>query len=176
MATTKAGKEVDAYCTKCRMTLAHTVLALLGTKIARVQCNTCGGQHAYRAEPGARTPASPRAPKPRKEVITFEQRLTERDPATAKRYSPRESFPVDALVDHPTFGLGFVLAVRQDKIDVAFKGFEKTLICGRGEAASAKPAFAPPAPRESGPADKPASVEEAAAVPAASEPPPVEPA
>ena len=30
------------------MTLAHTILAMVGTKIARVKCNTCGGDHVYR--------------------------------------------------------------------------------------------------------------------------------
>ena len=59
MATHKVGGEVDAFCTRCKMTLAHTILAMVGTKIARVKCNTCGGDHAYRGEPGKST-AAPR--------------------------------------------------------------------------------------------------------------------
>ena len=53
MATThKVGGEVDAFCTRCRLTLAHTILAMVGTKLARVRCNTCNGDHAYRSAPG----------------------------------------------------------------------------------------------------------------------------
>jgi hypothetical protein len=159
MATPKVGGEVDAFCTKCRMTLAHTILAMVGSKIARVQCNTCNGQHAYRHEPGARTPVAPRAPQPRKEVISLTTRLLERDPATARPYSPKETFAEDDLISHPTFGLGIVSGVRLDKIDVAFKAFEKTLVHGRGDGPQAKPTFAPPPPREAGPADKPAPPE-----------------
>jgi hypothetical protein len=157
MATLRTGGEVDAFCTKCRMTLAHTILAMVGaTQIARVQCNTCGGQHAYRREDGSKAkPASPRAPQPRKEVISWDRRVAELDPAKARKYTPRETFSADELISHPTFGLGIVSAVRQDKIDVAFKAFEKTLVHARGDGSGVRPAFAPPVAREAGPADKP---------------------
>jgi len=55
MATLKVGGEVDAVCGRCKMTLAHTILAMVGTKPVRVQCNTCGAQHGYRSEFGAST-------------------------------------------------------------------------------------------------------------------------
>jgi hypothetical protein len=137
------------------MTLAHTILAMLVSRPIRVQCNTCGGQHAFRKEPGARNSTAPRAPKARKEVISFEQRLSDKNPANARRYSPKETFVLDDLMSHPTFGLGFVTSVRQDKIDVAFKSFEKTLVHGRGDGGTARPSFAPPPARAAGPADKP---------------------
>jgi hypothetical protein len=159
MATLRTGGEVDAFCTKCRMTLAHTILAMVGaTQIARVQCNTCRGQHAYRTEDGSKPrPASPRAPQPRKEVISWDRRVAEMDPAKARRYTPKETFAVDELISHATFGLGIVSVVRQDKIDVAFKAFEKTLVHARGETSGVRPAYAPPVAREAGPADKPVS-------------------
>ena len=53
MATHKVGGEVDAFCTRCKMDLAHTILAMVGTKPVRVRCNTCGGDHAFRGPPGA---------------------------------------------------------------------------------------------------------------------------
>jgi hypothetical protein len=151
----KVGGEVDAFCTKCKMTLAHTILAIAESRIARVQCNTCGGQHTYRTGGVTRAPASPRVPMPRKEILSFQQRLEGRDLSAARKYSPKETFAWDDLVDHPTFGLGIVQAVRLDKVDIGFKASEKTLVHGRGEASGAKPHFAPPPPREAGPADKP---------------------
>ena len=63
-ATHKVGGEIDAFCTRCRMTLAHTIMAMMGAKVARVQCNTCRGEHAYRSEPGtSRKPAASRKPR-----------------------------------------------------------------------------------------------------------------
>ena len=49
----KAGDEVDSKCTKCKLILAHTIIAMVGDQIARVKCNTCGGEHAYRPPPTA---------------------------------------------------------------------------------------------------------------------------
>src|SRR5690349_2429788 len=98
----RVGGEVDAFCTKCRLTLAHTILAMVGTKIARVRCNTCGGEHAMRSAPGSKPAATPRAraasaEKPAKVVISFEQRLGERDANSAKTYSPKDTYLVDDL-------------------------------------------------------------------------------
>lgn len=167
MATHKVGGEVDAPCTRCKLTLAHTILAMVGTKIARVRCNTCGGDHAYRAAPGttdrptvsrsstSRASSTPRAEKPEKVVISFEEQLAGKDIANAPKYSPKDTYKPDQVIQHPTFGLGLVTVVRGDKVDIAFKSETKTLVHGRGGAPTEKPAFSPPAARLAGPADKP---------------------
>ena len=49
MSKTAVGSDVEAYCTKCKMVLAHAVVAMEGTKPRRVRCNTCNGEHNYRA-------------------------------------------------------------------------------------------------------------------------------
>lgn len=170
MATHKVGGEVDAFCTRCKLTLAHTILAMVGTKIARVRCNTCGGDHAYRSAPGStdrpaasssrstsssRAASSPRAEKPEKVVISFEEQLAGKDIANAPRYSPKDTYQVDQVLQHPTFGLGLVTAVRGDKVDIAFKSETKTLVHGRSGGSAERPTFHPPSARATGPADKP---------------------
>ncbi|MBN1205033.1 MAG: hypothetical protein JXB05_08940 [Myxococcaceae bacterium] len=170
MATYKVGGEVDALCTRCKLTLAHTILAMVGTKIARVRCNTCGGDHTYRSAPGstdraspsarsssARAPSAPRAERPEKVVISFEEQLAGKDIANAPKYSPKDAYQLDQVIQHPTFGLGLVTAVRGDKVDIAFKAETKTLVHGRGGASAEKPVFSPPSARATGPADKPLS-------------------
>ncbi len=184
MATYKVGGEVDAFCTRCKLSLAHTILAMVGTKIARVRCNTCGGDHAYRSAPGTtdRPAASsssrgtssrastPRADKPEKVVISFEEQLAGKDVANAPKYSPKDTYQVDQVIQHPTFGLGLVTAVRGDKVDIAFKSESKTLVHSRGGAPSEKPTFSPPSARPSGPADKPVSPSTTEPAPAAAAP------
>lgn len=161
----RTGGEVDAFCTKCKMLLAHTIVAMVGDKIVRVKCNTCGGDHSYRGAPDAR-PASTRsaaAARPAREkvekvIISFEQQLADKDVANAPAYNVRETFQVDQVIRHPTFGIGLVTAVRGDKMDVAFKAETKTLVHGRGGAPAARPSFQPPTRGSaSGPADKPMS-------------------
>jgi hypothetical protein len=170
-ATYKVGGEVDAMCTRCKLTLAHTILAMVGTKIARVRCNTCGGDHAYRGAPGAtdrptssasssrggtsRASSAPRADKPEKIVISFEEQLAGKDVANAPKYSTKDTYQLDQVIQHPTFGLGLVTAVRGDKVDITFKSETKTLVQGRGGAPSERPSFSPPSARPVGPADKP---------------------
>jgi hypothetical protein len=172
MATLRVGGEVDALCTRCKLTLAHTILAMVGDKIARVQCNTCGGAHAYRSQaaaPAPRTRAASSASSSgarssaaggsHKVTLSFEQRLAERSQSGARRYNPRDTFALDEVIEHPTFGYGIVTAVRSDKIDVVFKIFEKTLIHGRGGAPAERPSFSRPTATHSGSSDKPTQQE-----------------
>ena len=170
MSQHKVGGEVDAICTRCKLVrsdgrpqlLAHTILAMVGTKIARVRCNTCDSDHVYRSDApsgGSSTAvrkaksAEPEAPKV---VVSMLDELRKRDPSTLQKYSIRTAFKLDDFLEHPTFGQGIVTAVRGDKIEVAFKLETRTLVHARAEGLSqAKPSFTPPAGPRSGPADKP---------------------
>jgi hypothetical protein len=179
MATHKTGGEVDAFCTRCKMDLAHTILAMVGTKVVRVRCNTCGGDHAFRGKQESASSARPaRAPTPRassggggstkaeRAVVSFEEQLAGKDVANAPRYSPQTTYAVDQVLHHPTFGVGLVREVRGDKVEVAFRVETKTLVHGRSGAPAARPAFQPPSAPRSGPADKPLAPGAAEAEPA----------
>jgi hypothetical protein len=77
-------------------------------------------------------------------VVSFEQQLAGKDVSHAPRYSPKDAYAVDQVIEHPTFGLGIVAAVREDKVDVVFKAMQKTLVHRRGESPAPRPAFHPP--------------------------------
>lgn len=142
--TAKVGGEVDAFCTKCELLLAHTVLAMVGPKIARVKCNTCKAEHAFRGAvvpKGTKKPRKTRVAAAEKIVIAWEERLKGNDLTKARTYSPKESFAAEEVVNHPTFGYGIVTTVRGDKMDVAFKAFEKTLLCKRPDGLASRPTF-----------------------------------
>ena len=145
MATHRVGGEVDATCTRCKMDLAHTILSMVGPKIIRVRCNTCGSDRVYRGTQSAsRTAAArPRAAPAEKAVVGWEAQLAALDVGAAQDYRPDQTYAVDQVVRHPTFGLGIVRAVRHEKMDVAFKTSERTLVQGRGTG-TARPSFAPP--------------------------------
>jgi hypothetical protein len=157
MAIPVVGKEIDAFCGRCKLTLSHTILALMGAKVARVQCNTCGAQHAYRPFMSQTSRVSSRSATegPQKVILSFEEQLAAKDISKARRYTPKEAYATGDVVQHANFGFGIVMAVRQDKIDVAFKAFEKTLIHGRAATQIARPAFHPASSPLAGASDKP---------------------
>ncbi len=120
------------------MVLGHTILAMVGTNPKRVRCNTCQGEHNFRAAAGPPPkkkgwePASTREKRLAKPVVTsWEALLANKDLARARRYSSRERYQNDEVLDHPTFGIGLVQEVRGDKISVAFKADVKTLVHGK---------------------------------------------
>ena len=148
----RVGGEIDSFCTKCNMNLAATILAMVGPKVARVKCNTCGTDRAYRGQQPLVEAQSFARKRPKKakadgeatssrSVTSWAARVEAKDPASAKKYDPKTTFVVDDLVDHGAFGLGIVSAVRGDKVDIAFKAFEKTLIHAKG---APPPVQAPP--------------------------------
>jgi hypothetical protein len=135
----KVGGEVDAFCTKCELTLAHTVHAVMAGKPVKVECNTCHGVHRYRgnaggaATSGAKGAKAPKPARARAEVVSFDALLAGKRVADAKPYSAKRSYAVDDVVDHPMFGRGFVSAVRDGgKIEVTFRSDVKILVHARG--------------------------------------------
>jgi len=134
---TKVGGEVDSFCSKCELVLAHTVIAMVGPKPVKVKCNTCHGEHRYRPAPGAvsegASVAKRKAARPAREKkieISFEELLAARK-RPAVPYATKRTYQVDDVVDHPAFGLGFVTAVRSGKVEITFRGDVKVLVHGR---------------------------------------------
>ncbi|HEX9240875.1 MAG TPA: hypothetical protein VF875_00395 [Anaeromyxobacter sp.] len=133
----KVGGEVDAMCTRCELTLAHTVHAVVAGRPVKVECNTCHTVHRYRGSAGAS--AAPRngarATRPARakaEVMGFDELLASRRTEAARAYSPKTTFAVDEVVDHPLFGRGFVSAVRDGgKVEVTFRSDVKLLVHAR---------------------------------------------
>ncbi len=41
------GKNIDAFCSRCQLTLAHIVLYEVGGVVRAVKCKTCGAEHRY---------------------------------------------------------------------------------------------------------------------------------
>jgi hypothetical protein len=136
----KVGGEVDSFCGKCELTLAHTVHALVGSTPVKVECNTCHAVHRYRAPQGSSGGAggasatqrkAARPAREKKVEIGFDELLAKYTKAPVP-YSARRTFAEDEVVDHPAFGRGFVSGVRGDKVEITFRSDVKVLVHGRG--------------------------------------------
>jgi hypothetical protein len=149
----KVGGELDAWCTTCRLMKWHTIVALVDGKPAKVECQGCGKQHQYRAQPPGSSdkgerPSRARAAKassaPVAPVADFETLLAGRE-GEAKGYSPNTTYALNDVVRHPTFGLGVVAATpAPQKIEILFRGGErKILLHDRGAAQGSRLGPAP---------------------------------
>jgi len=138
-----AGSNIETRCTRCREVRNHTIVAMIGEKIARVECNTCHGTHNYRPEKPVREPAAAKTvlkktPVPRKAKIDpleveraeWEELQPNMDPEKALPYDMNSTYRVKNLLLHSVFGLGVVRLVQRNKIDVLFQEGVKRLRCG----------------------------------------------
>lgn len=138
----KVGGDVDSWCTKCRMMLTHRIVAMVGPKPARVECETCHSQHNWRERAPGDAPArssngpsgsaGPRAPRV-SHVTKLEQERRDRESSweravTGKmisdfiKYNVKTSFKVGDLVKHPKFGDGVVTTIIDaHKVEILFK-------------------------------------------------------
>jgi len=153
-----AGSEIDAWCTRCKMILGHRIVAMIGKKPVRVECQTCDSVHNYKGvAPNSATVApvvrnrdgtiSPvrvaNAPSTRSAAAKSSARVGARSsdwearvvgqPVTAfSRYSMSKSYSPGELIHHPKFGDGYVATVVDGgKISIVFKDGAKTLAHGQ---------------------------------------------
>ena len=138
MIDTIAGSDVDAYCTKCKMVLAHVVVVMDGAKPRRVKCHTCDNEHNYRAEkPVAKTAAKnekpAKKPSTRKTRQSWEETMKEAASKPHKKYAMSGNFNEGDWIEHAKFGLGCVqVVVPPNKITVRFADSTKLLVYNQG--------------------------------------------
>jgi hypothetical protein len=121
----------------------HTIVAMVGQKIVRVQCNTCGSTHNHHpaVKPAAvpraaaqRSSASAPAPAKRSQTDAERQEWTAlaqaADSDKARPYAMDGRYRVNETVRHEQFGLGFVRRVAEGKAEILFETGKKLLKCG----------------------------------------------
>jgi hypothetical protein len=155
--TITVGSELDAWCTSCRFTLNHRVVAMVAGTPKRVLCLTCNKQHNYRRAPkgdsaslpgssataGASVAKAPskaskkaagaaaavRSPSAARE---WQTNVADRDSREFVPYSIHSTFEPGQLVDHPKFGWGYVKeTLASQKLCILFKDGPRTLVHGR---------------------------------------------
>lgn len=138
------GKEVLAYCTSCKMDLAHIVVAMSGDRIAKAQCKTCKKEHAFKAPKGVTEPPKTKrgskkaagAPAGNPVELEWEKLMTQHKAAPVKPYTLKGQFMLGDKLSHPTFGDGIVgKLIYPNKLEVIFRTDVKVLIHGGPPAA-----------------------------------------
>jgi hypothetical protein len=124
MSKKELGGTIDSWCGKCKMILAHTIEAMVGDKPARVHCNTFNAVHTYKANEPGKPAASGKARANRYQTL-----IKGSDMAAAKTYSPKGKYEPGDVLQHPSFGIGVAIAIKDGtKLEVLFEGGSKLLV------------------------------------------------
>ncbi len=140
-----AGDEVDSKCLKCKAATNHTIIAMVEDTIAKVECNVCKARHNYRPivtkvkkvqrkAAKAKGPRKVSSVKKNKALLIYQNLIDGRDLATAIPYTISSSFKETDLINHPTFGIGYVVdIVMPNKVEIVFPEGPKLFICAKHE-------------------------------------------
>lgn len=132
----RVGGDILSFCAKCKMELAHVIVAMVDGGPAKVICKTCHSQHGYKRSHSANPRrATPTGQRPRLKTSTTATRLWEEKVSANKSptriYDVKDSFNLGDLINHNLFGVGVVEEVRGRKMVVLFREGEKVLIHGQ---------------------------------------------
>ncbi len=132
--TYSTGESIDSWCSKCKLELGHTIVAIVDNAPKKVKCNTCNSQHNFRSKPlsKSRKKSATTSRKRKSKETTYEEyflRLQNSDPANSRTYDSKENYKEDEIIVHLRFGIGIVLSVIQtNKLKILFKDGPKLLI------------------------------------------------
>lgn len=129
--TFSEGKAIETRCTKCRKITSHLIVTMNESTPGKVLCNICGRQHDYQTnattqKTAARQTSLAKAAE-RKEWDELQPTIASGE---ATDYSMTAHYKIRSLINHPTFGFGFVQRiVGPQKIEILFEEGKKTMRC-----------------------------------------------
>lgn len=127
-----AGDNIASWCTKCKLNLDHTIVAMESEQVVKVKCRTCGSTHKFRNPadpPKARTPRAKAASGATATASKWETALAEAN-GKSFPYTMDGKYRVGDCVIHDRFGKGVVLKLYTNKCDVLFQDRERLMASG----------------------------------------------
>ena len=125
-----AGATLTSYCPKCKLSLAHTIVAMDGERIAQVTCTTCGSRHPFKRPADAPKARASRAKKaagtPPSVAARWEARMAAASGAEHV-YTMAATYRIGDIVLHEQFGKGVVLKLSTRKCTVLFQDKERLM-------------------------------------------------
>ena len=120
-----AGANIASHCTKCKLALDHTVVAMDGEAIAKVKCKTCGSVHKYKDPTAVK---KPRVSKKKEDALeTLWETSLAGSRSKERAYDMTGKYRVGDIVLHDTFGKGIVRKIYLNKCDMLFKDKERLM-------------------------------------------------
>ena len=134
----EVGAEIDAYCSRCKTDTPHTVLTKYEDEIRSVQCTTCNATHAFRPPRGEEEDDIPEPISVRRrqslQKLPWRDAMAGLDVDASRPYSPKENYTEGQVLEHPSFGLGYVSELMSDtKLEAIFQDGRRILVYNRGD-------------------------------------------
>jgi hypothetical protein len=136
----KVASNFHTDCKKCGQERYHKVLAHTSSTAAKVECEVCHSKKTYKLNEGnSVAKAAKKAPKKRTkgpsageiQNAKFKELLEKIGDTKPQPYRMASVYSVDAKIEHPKFGVGFVAMSFPDKIEVVFEDVNRQLVQGR---------------------------------------------
>ncbi len=131
---TTAGDHTLSRCSKCKESTNHTIVAMVGERVARVECNVCGSIHNHRGtaapKPRSTSNRTPAQPRKTRTQTQWADMMAAADQTRAIPYHLKTPVKTGFLIDHPSFGMGKILSTtRPNKMEIIFEQGVKLLLC-----------------------------------------------
>ena len=132
-----AGKDVLAYCGKCKLALNHVIIVMKDKdNIGKCKCRTCGAEHLYRdpnqVEKKAKSKTTRKSSSKTIPIAEAWKDALNNAQGESRSYSIKEEFQVGDIIEHPKFGKGVVQrSIGSNKVETIFETDLKILACAR---------------------------------------------
>lgn len=136
----KVASSVLLVCKKCERERYHRVIAHTSETSAKVACEVCGSKKTFKLAPppgvqerkSMKKSSKGRSKQPQvshhEVYIEMKEKFSGKE---VKPYDMKKYFEVESSINHPKFGLGFVIKTNPDKIEVMFEDSFKNLVHNR---------------------------------------------
>jgi hypothetical protein len=128
-------KKIYHPCKKCEVERYHVVTSHSGPTTARLECEVCKAKSMFKLEePKRARTAVPKKPATKSKVAAHVARfheLRDKNSEKPRPYSMKAEFEVGTVLEHPKFGLGFVILTTGQAIQVVFEDEERSLVHNR---------------------------------------------
>lgn len=128
-------KKVYYPCTKCEVDRYQVVLSHNSLTSAKLECEVCKSKNTFKLEEPKRTrTAVPKKPSARSKASNHVAKWTQLRDSNAEKptpYTMKKNFEVGTTLEHPKFGLGFVVGTSGQAIQVVFEDEERQLVHNR---------------------------------------------
>jgi hypothetical protein len=128
-------KKIYYPCKKCECERYHVVTSHTGPTTARLECEVCKSKSAFKLdEPKTSRVAVPKKSPSKARIAGHVARfgeLRDKNDSKPRPYNMKTGFEVGSVLDHPKFGLGFVILATGQAIQVVFEDEERSLVHNR---------------------------------------------
>jgi hypothetical protein len=131
------GKEIEAYCGKCKEDSVHVITAMKGDIVDKVMCKGCNSTHKYKLPKSAGDTGEKKRGRPKKKTGRTAGRRRKNDWATLVSqiednkivdYAIDSTYHEMDAIQHKKFGVGVITKILDiNKIEVVFESNTKIL-------------------------------------------------